>query len=278
MDSNLIFDVGMHKGNDAEFYLKKGFRVVAIEADPVLAQLAKDRLAEFVADGRLVVLNKAISDNNGVTEFYTCRSHDDWGTTSAEFVQRNEEVYGEKHEKIVVECTRMEDVLAEYGVPYYMKVDIEGADDSCLRALAQGDDRPRYVSIEPDQLSLDGMSSELAILSDLGYRSFKLVNQAQNNRVTCPKPAREGRYVDYRFNGMSSGPFGEEAPGDWLSASQLERRYRKILKLQSLVGTEGGWRGRYCDTFIHRVIGVYLKWIDQYPLGWYDIHAKIADG
>jgi hypothetical protein len=29
---DLIFDVGFHRGEDTDFYLKKGFRVVAVEA------------------------------------------------------------------------------------------------------------------------------------------------------------------------------------------------------------------------------------------------------
>jgi hypothetical protein len=33
----------LHKGEDAEFYLKKGFRVVAVEAMPELAQSATER-------------------------------------------------------------------------------------------------------------------------------------------------------------------------------------------------------------------------------------------
>ena len=36
---DLIYDVGMHKGEDTEFYLRKGFRVIAIEADPDLVSL-----------------------------------------------------------------------------------------------------------------------------------------------------------------------------------------------------------------------------------------------
>ena len=34
MQSDLIIDVGMHTGKDTLFYLQKGFRVVAIEANP----------------------------------------------------------------------------------------------------------------------------------------------------------------------------------------------------------------------------------------------------
>ena len=35
---DLIYDVGMHKGEDTEFYLSKGFKVVGFEADPDLTQ------------------------------------------------------------------------------------------------------------------------------------------------------------------------------------------------------------------------------------------------
>ena len=33
-DPELIMDVGMHRGEDAAYYLAKGFRVVGFEADP----------------------------------------------------------------------------------------------------------------------------------------------------------------------------------------------------------------------------------------------------
>jgi len=39
---DLIFDIGANNGDDTAFYLKKGFRVVAIEADPALAQKLND--------------------------------------------------------------------------------------------------------------------------------------------------------------------------------------------------------------------------------------------
>ncbi len=32
----LIYDVGMHNGADTDYYLKKGAKVVSIEADPQL--------------------------------------------------------------------------------------------------------------------------------------------------------------------------------------------------------------------------------------------------
>ena len=33
---DLIYDVGAHKGENSDFYLRLGFRVVAVEANPML--------------------------------------------------------------------------------------------------------------------------------------------------------------------------------------------------------------------------------------------------
>ena len=48
----LIFDVGMHKGEDTEYYLKKGFNVVSFEADPDLANYGRERFKAAIADGK----------------------------------------------------------------------------------------------------------------------------------------------------------------------------------------------------------------------------------
>ena len=61
----LIYDFGMHNADDTEIYLRKGFRVVAIEADPSLCEQARKRLSEHVASGELVVVNKAIGERPG---------------------------------------------------------------------------------------------------------------------------------------------------------------------------------------------------------------------
>ena len=39
--SNLIYDVGLHRGEDTDFYLKMGFGVVAVEANPELIAQCK---------------------------------------------------------------------------------------------------------------------------------------------------------------------------------------------------------------------------------------------
>jgi FkbM family methyltransferase len=63
--SELIYDIGMDDGDDTDFYCRKGFRVVAVEADPDLCEQATMRFASEIADGRITVINRAIVETPG---------------------------------------------------------------------------------------------------------------------------------------------------------------------------------------------------------------------
>jgi hypothetical protein len=48
MADDLIYDVGLHDGGDTGHYLRCGFRVLAIDANPVMVELAKKNYSEAV--------------------------------------------------------------------------------------------------------------------------------------------------------------------------------------------------------------------------------------
>ena len=56
MKHDLIVDLGAHNGDDTCYYLRKGFRVVAVEANPILAEQIRGRFHEAVRGGLLTVL------------------------------------------------------------------------------------------------------------------------------------------------------------------------------------------------------------------------------
>jgi hypothetical protein len=112
-------------------------------------------------------------------------------------------------------------VLAEVGIPRYLKADIEGLDMLCVRALREFDERPDFVSVESAVSSLDAplenVFDELAELWSLGYRRLAYVNQNGHPFRRAPNPPREGRYVDTPLTFTQSGYFGEEMPERWRS-------------------------------------------------------------
>jgi len=58
--SKTIFDVGMNRGDDTQTYLERGYKVLAIEANPIWVKRNSAFFHEAIASGQLVILNKVI--------------------------------------------------------------------------------------------------------------------------------------------------------------------------------------------------------------------------
>ncbi len=260
-----ILDLGMHAGKDTEFYLRKGFDVVAVEANPALVAGVRTRLARYVEAGRLAIHAVAIAEREGAVEFYVNDTHDTWGTASPRFAARNRRL-GTGHTAIRVPGTTLARILGDGPGPYYLKIDVEGADTLCLRQLLPLAVRPPYLSVEVALTSFEEGFEQLALLWQLGYRAFQIVNQALLPRVRCPTPPREGAYVDARFDSQCSGLFGEELPGRWMGIEETLRGYRRVLIEQRWFGAGG----RLYRTPAHRL----YEALRQKPAGWYDVHAR----
>ncbi|MDA8585336.1 FkbM family methyltransferase [Rhodobacteraceae bacterium] len=201
---NLIFDIGMHIGQDTEFYLKKGFKVVAIEANPALVEAATDRFAPAIASGQLTICHSALTAESGSVDFFVCENITEWSSVNENLAARDKNI-----KKISVDGQTYCDLANEFGTPYYMKIDIEGADLIPILGLSKAQMRPVHVSYEA--FSLDGA----ALLYALGYKWFKLVGQRNLPKIAQPETAREGLNAVHQFPLGSSGPFGEETPGPW---------------------------------------------------------------
>jgi FkbM family methyltransferase len=211
---DLIFDIGLHTGGDTAHYLRQGYRVVAVEANPQLAAQARRRFAMAIESGRLSVLNVGIAETTGVSNFWICDLKSEWSSLERRIAGRR----GSEHHAIEIPKRRCAEILDEYGTPYYMKIDIEGNDELCVRALA-GRALPPFLSIETEclggevALTEPGSSQTLNLLHDSGYRRFKLIFQRDFSAITstgksaCPVPFETG----------NSGPWGDDTPGEWLS-------------------------------------------------------------
>jgi FkbM family methyltransferase len=134
---DLIYDVGMHSGEDTEFYLKKGFRVIAFEANSDLAASARSKFHDYIAKDKLVIVHGAIVDSSysgDTVEFYMNNKNSLWGTVSPYFAKRNSAL-GADSTLIRVPRINFFNCLAKLGVPYYLKIDIEG-NGHCLPTSA----------------------------------------------------------------------------------------------------------------------------------------------
>jgi FkbM family methyltransferase len=253
---DLIYDVGLHDGGDAAHYLQCGFRVLAIDANPVMVEAAKKNFSEALSSGRLMLLNKAIFDKAENRTFWIS-DHSEWSSFDQSVAKRK----GTHAEPISVQCELFSEVLHTYGVPYYLKIDIEGSDDFCIAGLADVKDRPRYISWES---TYPRGVDQLRALRDLGYTRFKIIRQTDFLPVLGPPYSRPELLNSLYFRGKkkllnklgrwnqfpvgTSGPFGDATPGGWVAWHEMARRWRD-----------------YCELWMRD---------DVDPLGvWFDFHA-----
>jgi FkbM family methyltransferase len=281
--NDLIYDVGMHKGEDSEFYLSKGFRVVAFEANPELVSLCTVRLRRFIDQGRLEIVGGAIVDMNTIEAgqkkvgFYKNEQDSAWGTVCDDWTERNSRL-GTTSSIIEVDVINFVEVVQENGVPHFLKIDIEGVDLVCLKALRNFQERPDYVSIESDKTSYANIKHEIDTLISLGYDSFQAIEQsAIHLSQSPPNPPREGQYVAQRFAFGCSGLFGSELNDEWKSRRQILRQYRAILLGYYLLGDDGilnRWKFRGSGR-LRSLARRFCSFLTKTAVpGWYDTHAR----
>lgn len=285
----LIVDLGMHDGTDTEFYLAKGFDVLAVEANPSLAAAVKERLRANIENGSLTVLEMAVAGYDGEIDFYLS-DQDLWASTTPDMADRG--IHGVTRHKITVPCTTLDSILAGRPRPHYVKIDVEGCDPECVAAIGRLPERPRFVSFEADLTDPEETIGLLAELESYGYDRFKLVNQAIHETRTLPNPPLEGSYVEAHFNKHSSGPFGEESPGAWLSRAEVAERYEEVLRRQAArieYSASGKILGIPMSRLHKPLMAIYnvrpVTWLrHRYAAargveigGWFDIHASLAN-
>lgn len=222
VQEDLIFDLGLHEGYDSEFYLQKGFRVVGPEAVPDLADLSRTRLAAW--GHRMTIVNKALFDRpNEEVSFYAVPNKDDWGSLNRDIAEKGTEAAIE----ITVQTIDLSWLFDTFGVPRYIKCDMEGGDLIFREQLLRETRRPRYVSVEMN----DGEEAE--VLHNCGYEVGQIVNQWMHHFRQPPNPPREGTFVPVQFTGEMSGLFGLELePAKWVPMEQIGDIYRKWKSLR----------------------------------------------
>jgi len=260
--SDLIFDVGSHKGEDSDFYLKLGYRVVAIEAHPTLVQDLKKRFSDEINSGRYRLVDKAIGESEETITFYINKQVSVWGTANPKWAKRNEGL-GTESEEIEVQSVRFSDVVTKYGCPYYLKIDVEGADMLCVDALQDLECRPKYISIESSKTSWSDLLNEFNALEKLGYTRFAVVDQKAHKSGEFRN--RSGQLISYSFVEGASGPFGEQINAVWLTKKQAICRYLPIFFLYKTIGD---------NTFLPKILRrlPIIRRILEFET-WYDTHA-----
>jgi FkbM family methyltransferase len=142
---DLIFDVGANQGAKTDIFLRLGARVVAVEPDEACHAILQDRFLRYRLKSRPVTLvGKAVSDGVGSIEMYIDGPGSALNTISlkwANYLKENKEHFEWQHcgldfsRRKRVATTTVEELTSLYGMPFFVKIDVEGHELSVLRGI-----------------------------------------------------------------------------------------------------------------------------------------------
>lgn len=283
MVNDLIFDVGVNNGDDTAYYLERGYRVVGVEANPRFIEHANHRFEREIREGSLRLINAAIGSREGTTEFHVSDGNRGvWSSLDG----ANASQKGTPTRLIEVRCVRFGSLLEEFGTPYYLKIDIEGADHFCIEDIDLRDP-PAYVSFEANH----GRLCDLFTLYAKGYASFKLIDQMDHFKKLNPPSLHSARLANATYMAKCRKFLKRRRVlvNGVRGAQRLFRgRRRATVSQDSASSAAHGVTSRYdfrvsssgpmCEetdgTWDSAEVVAYAWLYCVRPSGWFDVHAK----
>lgn len=166
---DLVFDLGAHAGNRARALAALGCRVVAVEPQPDFARLLRGLFARSDA---VDVVEAAVAADAGRASLSISERTPTLTTLAPEW--RDERLRDPRfagirwNRTIEVETTTLDALIARFGTPAFVKIDVEGSEPQVLASLTHP---LRLLSFEYLPGALEQAHAVMARLDTLGpYR------------------------------------------------------------------------------------------------------------
>ena len=189
---DMVFDIGAHVGSRSHTLLSIGARVVAVEPQPLLADLVRRHIGR-----RLTALEeKAVGESEGEIELVISSRNPTVTSTSQQFIETVGNIDSFKSvvwdRKITVPVTTLDVMIAQFGKPAFCKIDVEGAELDIL----------------------NGLTSPIPLVA------FEYIPAMAATAIGCIDRLME--IGDYRFNRVL-GERHRFVAKNWLTASEMKR-------------------------------------------------------
>lgn len=181
---DLCFDIGAHLGDRTSHFLTLGARVVAAEPQPALFTALQRR---FGSDTRVKLIATALGATPCRAELAVDPLNPTVATLSPEFVAQAGGSRGFRRvrwrERIEVDVTTLDALIAAHGAPAFCKIDVEGYEHAVLEGLSQP---LPALSLEYLPAALDPALIAIARLNRLGSYRFNR-SSGESMRLAVPR-------------------------------------------------------------------------------------------
>jgi len=151
---NLVFDIGANTGAYADVLESFGTRVIAVEPNADCVR----HIEITYPERRIQTILAAVGPKNGLLPINISDQFDDMSTVSTDWVEGDRERRGPEAERIwnrtaIVPCITLDTLIDAFGMPQYIKIDIEGYESTVLDGLSR---QPPLLSFEFHSFDPDG--------------------------------------------------------------------------------------------------------------------------
>lgn len=191
---SVVFDIGAHVGNRARAFAALGCRVIALEPQPDFARVLR---LLFGRKPQFVIVEAAVTGVNGDEWLSVSERNPTVSTTAAAWRETRAQEPGfggvEWNRRLRVRTVTADALIAQYGIPAFIKIDVEGGEPAVL----------------------DGLSTAVPALSfEYLPGAIDEVRACVERLTALARPRR------YEFN-WSVGETYELASAEWLDAAGL---------------------------------------------------------
>ena len=148
----LVFDVGANLGTMTRVFSSLRARVIAVEPNPDCVR----HIELTTSRDSVEVLPAAVGDKNGLGILKVSDRKDKMSSLSDEWREavskENRDYAGMWTREITVPIVTLDALIERYGLPFYIKIDVEGYEEQVLEGLSG---RPSLLSFEFNRLFLD---------------------------------------------------------------------------------------------------------------------------